>query len=125
MRLNDAKLKKIIEVLSNANSSYLGQFKDLQGKITEGCDEAEDNLKFLKLLYDPCLRLDQAQPKDIPKIIPEVLNCVRMIWELSKYYNTPDRMKTLLIKISNQIIQRCRAKINKEDMFGDQVEKCM
>jgi len=50
---------------------------------------------------------------------------VRIIWELSKYYYTPERMKGLLTKISNQIIKRCRAKINKDDMLDGDVEKCM
>ena len=66
-----------------------------------------------------------SKPKDIPKILPEALNSVRIIWELSKYYNTPERMKGLLTKISNQIIKRCRAKINKDDMLDGDVEKCM
>ena len=34
-------------------------------------------------------------------------------------------MKSLLTKISNQINQRCRAKIDKDDMLGRDVEKCM
>ena len=34
-------------------------------------------------------------------------------------------MKGLLTKISNQIIKRCREKINKDDMLGNDVEKCM
>lgn len=34
-------------------------------------------------------------------------------------------MKGLLTKISNQIIKRCRAKINKDDMLEGDVEKCM
>jgi dynein heavy chain len=58
-------------------------------------------------------------------MLPEVLNCVRMIFELSNYYNNSDRMRGLMTRISNQIIQRCKAKIEKEDMLGRDVEKCM
>jgi len=36
-----------------------------------------------------------------------------------------ERMKGLLTKISNQIIKRCRHKINKDDMLSGDVEKCM
>lgn len=50
---------------------------------------------------------------------------MRVIWELSKYYNTSERMKGLLTKISNQIIKRCRAKIDKMDMLEGDVEKCI
>ena len=69
--------------------------------------------------------METAQPKDIPKMLPEVLNSVRIIWELSKYYNSNERMKSLLTKISNLIIKRCRGQINKDDMLGNNVEKCM
>jgi len=58
-------------------------------------------LQFLKTLEAPCKAIENAQPKDIPKILPEVLNNVRIIWELSSYYNTSDRLKSLLTKISN------------------------
>jgi dynein heavy chain len=69
--------------------------------------------------------MEQSKPKDIPGILPEVLNSVRIIWELSEHYNTSERMKGLLTKISNQIIKRCRARINKNDMLEGDVEKCM
>ena len=108
-----------------AGSSYLPGFKELENKIKTGFEEANDNLKFLKTLDVPCGKIETAEPKDIPRILPEVLSSVRIIWELSAFYNTPERMKGLLTKISNQIIKRCRAKINKDDMLGDQVLKCM
>jgi dynein heavy chain len=82
-------------------------------------------LQFLNTLSEPCRKIESAQPADIPKILPDVLMAVRVIWELSVFYNTPERMKGLLTKISNQIIKRCRAKINKDDMLTGDVEKCM
>ena len=80
---------------------------------------------FLGLLADPCKKIEQAQPKDIPKILPDVLNNVRIIFELSKHYNSMDRMKSLLTKIGNQIINRCKKRIDKNDMLYGDVEKCM
>lgn len=111
--------------MSRANSSYLQGFKELEEKIKFGYDEANDNLQCLSILQNPCKAIQKAQPKDIPKLLPEVLNNVRMIWEVSRYYNTNEKMKSLLTKISNQIIQRCRDKIDIRDMFGTNVEKCI
>jgi len=111
--------------LEHAPSSYLPGFLELEKKIQDGFDEAQDNLQFLNTLSEPCRKIEQAKPKDIPKILPEVLNSVRIIWELSKFYYTPERMKGLLTKISNQIIKRCRNKINKDDMLDGDVVKCM
>ena len=125
LRLQKAELKKIIKVLEHATSSYLPGFQTLEKKIQDGSAEAQNNLKFLDLLAEPCRKIENAKPKDIPGILPEVLNNVRVIWELSDHYNTPERMKGLLTKISNQIIKRCRAKIDKNDMLDGDVEKCM
>jgi hypothetical protein len=58
--------------------------------------------------------------------LPEVLNKVRMIWELSSFYHSEERMKGLLVKISNQIIERCKDKIKVNGKIDfSQVEKCM
>jgi dynein heavy chain len=56
---------------------------------------------FLNTLAEPCRKIENSEPKDIPKLLPDVLNSVRIIWELSRYYNSEDRMKGLLTKISN------------------------
>ena len=48
-----------------------------------------------------------------------------MISQHSKYYNSSERISGLLYKISNQVIQRCKAKISIEDMLEGDVEKCM
>ena len=124
-RLKEPKLKKITEVLDKSMSSYLAPFIELTKQIDKGHEEAEDNLRFLNLLYEPCKKIEAADPKEIPKILPELLNNVRIIFELSKHYNTMDRMKSLLTKIGNQIIRRCCKKINKDDMLNGDVEKCM
>jgi dynein heavy chain len=79
----------------------------------------------LNTLSEPCTRIEKATPKEIPKILPDVLQSVRIIYELSKYYHTNERMKGLLTKISNQIIKRCRAQISIDDMLDGDVEKCM
>lgn len=108
-----------------AGSSYLPGFKDLEKKIQVGYEEANDNLKFLNTLAEPCRKIENSRPRDIPQLLPEVLFSVRIIWEMSKHYNTEERMKGLLTKISNQIIKRCRAQINKDDMLEGDVEKCI
>jgi len=124
-QLKKPELKKICGVLRAAESSYLASFKDLEEKIKEGSKEATDNLKYLMTLAKPCKRIENSEPKDIPNLLPEVLNCVRLIFEMSTHYWSEERMKGLLTKISNQIIKRCRAKINVNDMLEGDVDKCM
>ena len=125
LRLVDPKLLRIIQVLDLVSSSYLQGFLTLKDLVESSFEEASSNLKFLKILEEPCRKIEKAQPAEIPGLIPDVLSAVRVIWELSDNYATPERMKGLLTKISNQINQRCRKKIDREDMLGRDVEKCM
>ena len=60
--------------------------------------------------------------QDIPKVLPTILNAVRMIWNLSRFYNTPDKLTGILRTLSNEIIARCCAIISLPDIFTGDVE---
>ncbi len=66
-----------------------------------------------------------ATPKEIPNLLPEMLQRIRIIWELSKYYGQQDKMGSLLTKISNEIIRRCKSKIHVDDLLDGDVEKAI
>jgi dynein heavy chain len=83
-------------------------FEDVTENIKTGSIQAENNLEFLKSLYEPCKQLEAASPKEIPDLLPSLLYRVRMIWEFSKHYNSSERISGLLHKISNEIIKRCK-----------------
>ena len=127
-RINDQlikpELKKVIKVLEKADSSYLKRFEELASQIEQGAREAEDNLRHLETLIEPCKVLEQTRPQDIAKIIPDLLNRVKGIWKNSSFYNTSERITGLFRKISNEIINRCISIIDKQDMLGNEVNKC-
>jgi dynein heavy chain len=124
-QLNRDEVKKITKVLELAKSSYLDQFQRLSNLIQEGTMQAQDNLRFLSSLTESCQALAEAEPQQIPGILPKLLMYVRLIWANSKYYNTKERMTSLLRKISNEIIRRCCAKISLEDIFHKDVQASM
>lgn len=121
-QINRDDVRQIIRVLDIAKSTFLEQFLRLSNLIQAGTIEAQDNLKFLSTLTDNCKVLFHAEPKDIIKILPELLRSVRLIWSHSNYYNTKERVTSLLRKISNEIIRRCCAKISLDDIFHGDVE---
>lgn len=114
-------VKQIVAVLALAKSSYLEPFLKLSHLIQVGTTEAVDNLRFLEKLQEPCERLAAAKPKQIPQILPAILNCARLIWSTSRFYNTPDKLTGLLRKVSSEVIARCCAQISLPDIFDGDV----
>lgn len=114
------QVSDIVKVLSLSGSSYLAPFLQLKERIQQEAVAAEDNVRFLACLDGPCQQLSKATPQQIPALLPQVLNCIRMVWSFSKYYNTPDRIVGLLQKLSNEIINRCCSTLKVDDIFtGD------
>ena len=124
-QLNRDEVKKITKVLEIAKSSYLDQFQRLSNLIQEGTLQAQDNLRFLSTLTDSCKALAEAEPQTIPTILPNLLMYIRLIWANSKYYNSKERMTSLLRKVSNEIIRRCCAKISLDGIFHGDVQASM
>ncbi len=86
---------------------------------------AGDNLKFLLCLEDPCKTLAKAHPEEIPSLLPPILSCIRMVWNISRFYYTPVRVTVLLRKLSNEIISRCCAVIDLPAVFTGDVDGVM
>lgn len=115
----------MIAVLSLADSSYLAPFLELKELIQQEAAAAQDNVKFMACLNGPCQQLSKASPPEIPALLPQILDCIRMIWSLSQYYNTPERICSLLRKLSNEVINRCCAALQLDDIFTGDVLKPM
>ena len=119
------QLQKIKRILRKAESPHLQNFEEEGKRIDERTAEAENNVKYLEILTEPFKKLEAAQPKEISALLPEMLQRIRIIWELSDYYGQQDKMGSLLTKISNEIIQRCKDKISIDDLLDGDVEKCI
>ena len=116
-QLHDMQLNKILNILEYAKSPYLDHFRRSADLINSGTLEAQDNLKFLNILVDPCETLDTYEPKEIHQVMPKLVHYVRFIWANSKYYNSNERVVGLLQKINNQVINRCIERISLQDIF--------
>jgi dynein heavy chain len=71
-------------------------FLELSQKIEKEAIIAEDNLKYLLVLKGPCQMLACCSIRDIPKCYPSILCSIRMIWKLSCFYNTSEKITNLL-----------------------------
>ena len=80
-------------------------------KVTEALNEAKDNVKYLTTLEKFIEPLYEGTPEQIKDTLPALMNSIKMIHTIARYYNTNDRMTNLFKKITNQMIENCRKAI--------------
>lgn len=105
-------MKKITRILDIAKSSYITSFQKLAKQILDGSRQAENNLQFLMVLKDPCHELADAKPAEISRLLPRIINIIRVIWTNSEYYNTRDRLTAMFRKVKLLVKNHYRNKQN-------------
>ena len=85
----------------------LNRWKAIDIKITEKLNESRDNEKYLKTLEKFFVPLYEGTPTDIIETLPAMMNSLKMIYTIARYYNTTERMGGLMCRITNQLIYAC------------------
>ena len=116
----------LVYILQCTQSSYLHSFQLITQSITLGTSEAYNNLQLLQLIQPVAYKLSQCAPVDIIPLLPELCNRVRLISSVSTYYNTDERICSLLRLISNQIIIQCMSSMNINELIqSNQIDQLL
>lgn len=86
-------------------------WRGLELQVTEALNEAKDNVKYLQTLEKFIEPLYEGNPETIKETLPALMNSVKMIHTIARYYSTNERMTGLFIKITNQMINNCKFNI--------------
>jgi dynein heavy chain len=89
----------------------VNQWKNIILKVTEALNEAKDNVKYLQTLEKFIEPLYDGTPETIKDTLPALMNSIKMIHTIARYYNTNERMTGLFIKITNAMIANCKKNI--------------
>jgi dynein heavy chain len=118
----------INHVSSNANDNsghniYLLQSKwrSQDMRVTEALNEAKDNVKYLTTLEQFIDPLYNETPDVVKDTLPALMNSIKMIHTIARYYNTNDRMTDLFKKITNQMITCCKNAILDGEQSDDKL----
>ncbi|XP_072937033.1 dynein axonemal heavy chain 8 [Epargyreus clarus] len=96
-----------IHTLIRAKSKLIKKWRLLDNQVTDYYNEAYDNVKYLYALEKYCEPLYRCDPLTMQQFIPGLLYTIRMIFATSRYYNTTKQISTLLVKVTNQILNMC------------------
>ena len=87
------------------------KWRSIELKVTELLNEAKDNVKYLSTLEKFIEPLYEGTPETIKDTLPALMNSIKMIHTIARYYNTNDSMTGLFVKITNQMINQCKHNI--------------
>jgi dynein heavy chain len=118
--------KQVISILSGLTKnttdmskqnivSLLRRWKQIDVNITEQANEAKDNVKYLYTLERFIDPLYTGNAETITDTLPALMNSIKMIHTIARYYNTSERMTSLFAKITEQMIVNCKMHITGDD----------
>ncbi|CAL8073408.1 unnamed protein product [Calicophoron daubneyi] len=111
-QMQDPCCKSTLNILQAHRSRTFKRWIALDAKITDYANEAKDNMKFLYALYQYCEPLYRCDPVAMVETLPKLINCIRFIYTISTYYNTNEKITSLLLKVTNQMIIACKLYIS-------------
>ena len=112
--------KVVLSVLNAAKHPMLDDWKALDIRITDAANEAKDNVKYLGTLGKFSEPLYKSDPVQMLSAIPALINAIKMMHSIARYYNTSEKMTSLFVKITSQMIQCCKKYIDKDGALWDQ-----
>ncbi|KAJ3166591.1 Dynein heavy chain 5, axonemal [Geranomyces variabilis] len=115
-QLRSSVCKKVVGILHACKMSkgLLKSWKEVGDRVTDAANESKDNVKYLYTLDRFCEPLYRSDPISMIPSIPGLINAIKMIYSISRYYNTSERMTSLFVKITNQMITSCKEYIYRD-----------
>lgn len=82
-------------------SKLIMDYNRLDLLLTDKLNEAKDNVKYLTTLEKFVEPLYNGTPQQIMDTLPALMNAIKMIHTIARFFNTTDKMTGLFMKITN------------------------
>ncbi|XP_045464260.1 dynein axonemal heavy chain 5 [Harmonia axyridis] len=107
-QLHTEEVQATLMCLKVGRVKILKEWQDTDKRVTFCYNEAKDNSKFIQSLEKNCHSLYLDDPVKMRESIMGLLQTVRLIYNVSQFYNTSERTSALMVKITNQMIETCK-----------------
>ncbi|XP_075719889.1 dynein axonemal heavy chain 8 [Rhinoderma darwinii] len=113
-QIKGQNFKAVIVVLNMAKSKLIKMWKDLDARITDAANESKGNVRILHVLEQACQPLYTIDLASMVLGIQKLLNVIQEIYSVCTYYQTSERITSLFIKVTNQIVTACKGYITEK-----------
>ncbi|XP_052242570.1 uncharacterized protein LOC127852659 [Dreissena polymorpha] len=110
-QLKGKECKAVIGVLITAKSRLLKKWKAIDAAITDGMNDTKDKVKFLESLkrhFDQLYSMDTTPASIINNAIPGLVNSVKQMDSISRYYSRTGFLGLMFTKVTNQLVMACK-----------------
>ena len=111
-QINMPNVQKMLRVLELIEANMISTFKYHFSELTKLYIEAKDNVKFLTTLERHFKNIASGSFTTIADTLPSMMNAIRMVWIISRHYNTDERMVPLMELIAGEIAAKVGKEIN-------------
>ncbi|CAG9462434.1 unnamed protein product [Pedinophyceae sp. YPF-701] len=119
-QLKSKECRVVLGVCMAARSKAHRHWKMIDLRITDVSNEAKDNVKYLLTLEKSLEAMYNGAPQNVIDAMPTLMNNVKMMHTIARYYSTPERMTSLLCKITSQLITNCKHHLLEKGRVWDQ-----
>jgi len=109
--LHSTHVQKMLCVLKLIDAPGLNTFNYHFQELNTMFIEAKDNVKFLSTLERHFKNIHEGSMNAIKDTLPSMMNGIRMVWIISRHYNTDERMVFLMEQIAIEIANRASGKV--------------
>ena len=107
-QLQAPEVKVVTGVINAAHSDFVKAWRDTDTMLTDSSNEAKENVRYLSSLESYFEALEKESPTVIINLLPALVNNIKMMYTIARYYSTEQHMMILFCKITNQLILACK-----------------
>jgi len=117
-QINAPKVQLMMQVMKLMDIPQLSSFNFHFSELTKLYLEAKDNVKFLTTLERHFKHIAEGSYQTILESMQSMVNGLRMVWVISRHYNTDERMAPLMENIAETLARRVREGIKLSDILA-------